>query len=92
MKPKPLFVLLVKGFAGFYVPLSLFFGLGSLLNLVPATLNEQSYYGIQGLAIYVLFSPLVVLLLAVSTWIIVAPGLFIQRLVSKLVTGTREQL
>lgn len=54
MKSKPLFVLLVKGFAGFYVPLSLLFGLGSLLNIVPATMNGRSYYGVQGLAIYVL--------------------------------------
>ncbi|MBC6696562.1 hypothetical protein [Hymenobacter sp. BT190] len=78
---RQLFTVLLYGTGGFYLPLSLLLGIFSLLGVVPARLNEQDYYGLQGIAIYLLFAPLIVFILTLTTWIFVAPGWKLARIV-----------
>ena len=78
---RQLFLALLYGYGGFYLPLSVLFGILSLVGVIPAKLNQQLYYGLPGLTIYVVCSPFVVFILTVSTWIFVAPGWKLARLV-----------
>lgn len=78
---RSLWKILLYGSAGLYGPFSTFCGVFSLLHIVPARMNDKEYYGVQGLAIYVLFSPFVVLILTASSWLFLAPGWKLARFV-----------
>ncbi|QNH63332.1 hypothetical protein [Hymenobacter sediminicola] len=78
---RQLFIVLLYATCGFYGPVSLFLGLLSLADVVPARLNEQEYYGLKGFVIYLLFAPFVIFILTVSIWIFVAPGWKLARIV-----------
>lgn len=78
---RQLFTVLLYGNSGFYVPFSLILSIFSLANVVPARLNGQEYYGMQGLAIYLLFAPFVVFILTISAWIFITPGWKLARII-----------
>lgn len=81
IKSKDLFKLLMVGYSGITIPVSIISGILALLEIVPAKLNKQEYFGLKGFVISVLTAPIYVFLMAVATWLFLIIGLKIARLV-----------
>lgn len=92
MTTKKLFKLLLTGFLGFYTPLLLLFSVMSLAGILPAHVNKQEYYGLQGFLSYLFFIPLFGILSTIFTWIAVAPGRKIFNITYKSLTGKPFEL
>ena len=70
-----LFKLLMVGYAGITIPVSIISGILALLDIVPAKLNNQDYIGIKGLAVAILTAPIYIFLMAAASWIFLIIGL-----------------
>lgn len=74
---RDLFKLLMVGYSGITIPVSIVSGILALFEIVPATLNQQKYVGIKGFVIAILTAPIYILLMAIATWLFLAIGLWL---------------
>lgn len=80
IESKSLFKLLMVGYSGITIPVSIISGILALLDIVPANLNSQGYIGIKGFAIAILTAPIYIFLMAAASWLFLIIGLRLARL------------
>ena len=84
IKSSDLFKLLIVGYAGIFIPISVVGAVLSLFEIVPAVLNETKYYGIKGFVITLITTPIYLFLMAGATWLFLIVGLRLSRIALKL--------
>src|SRR5688572_11382978 len=82
---KLLFELVLYCTAGFFIPVSLFFGLLAFFDIVPANLNDEKYVGWQGLMVFIMMSPIYIVILTCAQWLSLAIGLKLIKTIIALV-------
>lgn len=83
-KPEELFKTLFVTFLFGYLPFALLHIILNLTGIIPVNFNDKGVYGLEGTLIIVLYSPLIVLLLTVVTWIYFMIGNVFLRILKKL--------
>ncbi|KGO86456.1 hypothetical protein Q765_11295 [Flavobacterium rivuli WB 3.3-2 = DSM 21788] len=84
VKPTQLFkrIFVVYYFA--YIPFLILQIILNVTEIIPVNYNDSKIYGIKAVVIMILFSPLVVFLFAVMTWINFNIGCFIMKIFRRL--------
>lgn len=67
-----------------YIPLLLLQIILNLSGTLPLNFNDEKVYGVEGVVVLVLFSPLLVLLFTLVTWIHLKLGIFVMRFINKI--------
>lgn len=70
-----LFRLIIIGYAGIFIPVTIISGVLSLFELVPTIFNNENYFGVEGLIIAIVAAPFYLLLMSGATWIFLIIGL-----------------
>jgi hypothetical protein len=87
IESKDIFKLLMVGYSGITIPLSIVSGILAFFDIVPANLNNHGYVGVKGLVVAILTAPIYILLMAVATWLFLIIGLRLARLGMKAFKG-----
>jgi hypothetical protein len=82
---KLLFKLVLYCTVGVFIPISLISGMLAFYGVVPANLNDQKYVGLQGLLVFLLMSPIYIVILTGAQWLSLAIGLKIIKMIIALV-------
>jgi len=82
--PKNLFGLLFWNIFSIYLLIFILVGILALLGIKPIEFNGEPTYGIWGLVTAILFAPLMSLVTAFATWILLIVGNFFLKLFAKL--------
>lgn len=82
--PEGLFGLLYWNIFSIYLLIFIFLGLLSLFGIKPIEFNGEPTYGILGLITSLLMAPLIALVTAFATWILLMGGNFILKLFVKV--------
>lgn len=80
IESKDLFKLLMVGYSGITIPVSIISGALAFFDIVPSNLNQQGYFGVKGLFIAILTAPIYIFLMAVATWLFLIIGLRLARI------------
>ncbi len=84
IKSNALFKLLIIGYAGIFVPISIISAILSLFEIVPTILNKIEYYGIKGFVIAIITTPIYIFLMAGASWLFLIIGLRFSKIALKL--------
>jgi len=83
-KPAGLFKLLFITFLFGFIPFAVVHIILNLTGVIPVNFNDEKIYGLKGVLIIFLFTPLTALLLTVSVWMYFMIGNLFLRLLKRL--------
>ena len=74
---KTLFKMLFGGYLGIYGSMSILFALLTAFGVEPVYFDGEPYTGLQGVAIVIVYIPLISLILSVTNWVALSAGLWV---------------
>ena len=84
-KPSRLFTWILVIYSFGYIPLLILQIILNLLGLMPVNYNDQDIFGGQAVMILILFSPLIVILFTIMTWLNMTLGFLVIKMVNKVI-------
>lgn len=83
-KPEGFFKTLFITFLFGYIPFALLHIILNLTGIIPVNFNDKGVYGFEGMLIIILYTPFIVLLFTILTWVYFMIGNLFLRLLKKV--------
>lgn len=83
-KPKGLFKTILIVFLFGYIPFMILHIILNALHIVPVNFNNEEVYGFKGVLIIICFTPLIVIMFTIMTWVYYTIGVLFIRLLKKI--------
>ena len=91
IKPKTLFKLLTAGILGAYLPFALIFALLTAFGYVPINFNGEPQYGAIGFIFHLAYTPFLVAVMVLPSWLVIFVGLKISRFLLSLLPNSKSK-
>jgi hypothetical protein len=83
-KPNDLFKKMFFTFLFGYLPFTVLHIILNVTGVIPVNFNDEQIYGLKGVAIIILFTPLFVLMITFFVWLYFIFGNFVLRTIKKM--------